>query len=71
MPAGVELVKAYAALDSINDAEKAFWILLHGSFWSKQVLKDDEGAKAYAKQALALDAGRENMRSFLQDVLDS
>ena len=71
IPAGVELVKAYAALDSINDAEKAFWILLHGSFWSKQVLKDDEGAKAYAKQALALDAGRENMRSFLQDVLDS
>jgi thioredoxin-related protein len=67
--AGVELVKAYAELNSFNDSEKAFWILLHGAFWSKQVLKDEEGAKAYAKQALALDAGRENMRSFLEDLL--
>lgn len=70
IPKAVELVAKYAALDSVQDAEKGFWILLHGAFWSKQMLDDAEGAKAYAKKALALDAGREDMRSFLEGILE-
>jgi hypothetical protein len=43
--------------------------MLLGAHWSARFLDDADGAKVFAKNALALDAGRDDMRTFLEELM--
>jgi thiol-disulfide isomerase/thioredoxin len=67
--AATALAKTYMDLGKIDDPEHGFYIMLLGAHWSARFLDDADGAKVFAKNALALDAGRDDMRTFLEELM--
>ena len=68
--AATDLAKGYLDAGKIDNTEHGFYIFLLGAHWSARFLDDLDSAKVFAKHALALDAGEENMRSFLEGIQD-
>ena len=68
--AATDLAKGYLDAGKIDNTEHGFYIFLLGAHWSARFLDDLDSAKVFAKHALALDAGEENMRSFLEGIRD-
>jgi hypothetical protein len=68
--AATDLAKGYLDAGKIDDPEHGFYIFLLGAHWSARFLDDLDSAKVFAKHALSLDAGQENMRTFLEEIRD-
>jgi hypothetical protein len=68
--AATDLAKGYLDAGKIDDPEHGFYIFLLGAHWSARFLDDLDSARVFAKHALSLDAGQENMRTFLEEIRD-